>query len=129
MPANVTCTFNSTTLVMDGVSTLGTTLTVGTIGLQTVASNGSHDEPRSIAFAISLPFVSLGIFFAFRKKHRALARLLMLLLAAALTSCLSSCADAVGSQQAAPGTSTITVTASDSTLSHTAQLAFTVTAK
>ncbi|MEI9979088.1 MAG: Ig-like domain repeat protein [Edaphobacter sp.] len=124
LPANVTCSFSPASLTADGKNdTVQSTLTISTTGAATATASAAHpDGPerngsmRSLAFL----FVPSGLLlWGFAGRRKRLVRYLPLLMLGLLTASLvglSGCGGSNGgsSQNAATGTSKITVTAAGS---------------
>jgi hypothetical protein len=139
LPANVSCTFSPATLAPDGSGNpVQTALTVNTSSSSPVVGQlrPAQDARISLASAFYLPGLLGGLFLAIHRrrlaKHVRAQRLLVILLllagAIGLTACGGgSSANSANNGDAAPGTSTISVTvAGADNTSHTINLSITV---
>jgi hypothetical protein len=123
MPANVTCTFSPANLAPDGSTTpLTTTLTINTNTSSPVVGEVHSMRPTSTATAalLWLPAGITGLLLFFsRKRLKKHANWMVLLLLLSCMAGLSACGGGSSSTSsgtvAAPGTSTFSVTAADST--------------
>jgi hypothetical protein len=124
LPADVTCTFTSASNVLGSTTT--TQLLIATDNFDHLSRGPNAPMPFG-QFPVVLASVPLLLFFRLRKIRSVRRLFLAFVLCIGLTSgLLAGCADATR-QDAVPGTSTITVTATDqSGLAHSLNLSLTL---
>jgi N-acetylneuraminic acid mutarotase len=117
LPAGASCSFSPQTVTPPGATS--TTLTVTTSSATASLHRGSG--PLFPATALGAVLCCFGW-----KKRRPLRMLLLVAVSAAALSSLSACGGGSSNSQAAPVTSTVTVTATSGTLQHATTFSVTV---
>jgi sugar lactone lactonase YvrE len=124
LPKNVVCGFTPQALTGTPSATnatTSTTLTIATDRLEHITSNRMPARPFR---DIGLPTLAmLFLFLGRRRRFKHLVKLAMLLV---IAGGLSSCANSLGKDVATPGTYTITVQATDGSLTRTAPITLTI---